>query len=141
MSKQVIEAGAPISVELRLKNVGNKELKLLAAGSESGWDLLLRPKDGGVPRRSCYWAPDTLLPVPVTLANGQEKAAHLTYDGRWTFVEASYRGPFSEYTPLPPGRYAMTASHACSDQPDGSWAGKITTGPVEIEIVKAGKDK
>ena len=141
MSKRVFETGAPISLGLCLKNVSGKELKLRAAGAEGGWRLLFTPKDSGVPRMSSYWAPDTLAPVPVTLANGEKKVVTLTYDGRWTFIEASYKGPIRKYAPLPLGRYAMTASHACWDQPEGFWAGEITTGPVEIEIVEAGKAK
>lgn len=132
-SRNAFVAGEPLSFKAHLRNVGD------AAKDASGLlfdDIVFESRAGGVSRRARWTGPSAPppLPPPPPLDAGRALEFDVVLGGEfWRFEAASPAprdAPAAPIRSLGPGRYSVRA---------GSKAGRIISGPVEIEILpKAG---
>ncbi len=142
--------GAPFGVEIHVRNVGDKALRLYDAGYDSSWRVVFASKGGGMPRRAGrfnIWARQSRAPSYVDLRKGAKKVAvRCTFAGsEWLFADARATGyeaiRRTSINVLPSGIYTVAASYGNTDErpwSKGCWIGKVTTGPAEIEITAKG---
>jgi hypothetical protein len=139
--------GDPLPFEVHLKNAGVANFKLYDVGFQAHWRFLFTPKDGGGPwtvRCTAEFKRGELLHVE--LANGRQAAFAVEFGNAiWSFEEGregSRTSSPGQVKHLPPGSYTVTASYEHAEHAQFAkcpfWHGKVTTGPLEIEIKAKG---
>lgn len=128
--------GEPVRLEIHLKNVGESPLKVAGKSGNVEWTPRLVSKSDGSTWLARFHAPGAGgpgMPTERSLPKGGEFALELVLAQGWRFDKEPVPelNPLKAVpsTPLPPGKYAVTAT---------SKTAKVTTGAAEIEVKPRG---
>jgi hypothetical protein len=138
VEKPRYKVGDDIRLEVRVVNRSAGELTPSSAISHPwNWSVTFSPQVGGKPLRA--WIPPPTKPMPPPTPLKLKKGKALTVEFRCSSWRTEPRGA-NILGKLPPGKYTVTASYEhpmhAMDKPCPFWHGEVTTGAVEIEIVK-----
>jgi len=139
--KRAFFQSEPIRLTATLKNVGPAELALsLERMNGLNWSFRFGGKNGGRSYRASWFLAAMHEPGGLTLQPGKEAHVSLAIDraNGWEFSDEAAKHSQFRRKPLPTGKYALAATLTCDEKGfrlgDG-WAGKLTTNPVDIEIL------
>ncbi|MFH1022602.1 MAG: M56 family metallopeptidase [Planctomycetota bacterium] len=132
------EAGKPVVMDACLMNAGNQPIKLPGWVLDTwSWKVRLVAQESKKTYTASIHPPPKPMPLrPDVNLQAGEKAQALLMCEFWNVGE---EGKNILSKSLPPGKYVMTAACDVPQAGTAFWNGKVTTGPVEIEIVEPGR--